>query len=205
MIHWLDTFEQSIVNLKRIFPSAHLLIMFRRQGDFIVSLWRSHLMMGEQEAFEDFYGPAKLFREQDFLIAPKLEIIRREFGESASFLSFEEFKQHGPAYLDSFFGGQGICRDKGVKTRQRPNPSFNGAKLRVVRRLNRLYGRLPNRVRQPLARAGIKPKILMQRGLPFWNPREEPRIRDARIAINEKLSADYDIFLTQAFLAEHQG
>ena len=76
IVKWADTFEQAIVNLKRIFPSAHLLILFRRQGDFVVSLWRSHLMMGGQEAFTEFYGPGRLFTTSDILIKPKLEVIR---------------------------------------------------------------------------------------------------------------------------------
>ena len=124
LVHWADTFGQAIINLKRIFPSAHLLIMFRRQGDFVVSLWRSHLMMGGQESFLDFYGPGKLFREEDLLIAPKMEVIRREFGNNATFLSFEEFKQQGVAYMHAFFEGQGIYRGHAVKTKKPPKPEL---------------------------------------------------------------------------------
>ena len=204
LVRWADTFEQAIANLKRIFPTAHILVMFRRQGDFIVSLWRSHVMMGGVETFSEYFGETGMFHEEDILIEPKVQVLRREFGENVTFFSFEDFKRQGPAYLDGFFASRGMLRNPAANVKRLRNASFRGSKLEVTRRINFFYFKIPNKFRVVLNKLRLNHRILFQRILTLWDPPEEPNIAEIRRRINERLADDYSRFETHKFVPPGQ-
>lgn len=187
---WFYSFQVAIENLKVIFPEAHIVIVFRRHGDLVCSLYKQYIQEGGVLKFEEFYGPAGVIKESDLNFSRRLKFLQQKFSK-VSVLSFEDFKEEGAEYFNSFFKAQGFDTSSS-SNKKKENSSISGNKIEILRRINKYYYKSPKVLKDVLALTNLTPRRVFQKRLNFWKPQDPNYLKVFRSEINEALLSDWN-------------
>lgn len=135
--------------IKRIFPDALILIVFREQRQFLLSSYRNLIRQGFayglKEFLQPYTGPGNLSFRPSFLEYSKLiNAYRQEFGEGKVLaLPYELLREKENDFTCRISNFAGV--DLPVQPlKNRANESRRESELVVLRRLNRIFCRSQN-------------------------------------------------------------
>ncbi len=190
--HWIHSFKIAVQNCRLIYPHASVVIVFRRHGDLLLSLYKQYVQEGGILPLRDFYGPEGVIREEDLSYEARWEVLKENFGQVYA-LDFERFRQEGVAYFDRFFSAIGLKRTQaGHAGLQQRNISITGVKVEMLRRINGCYRYAPENLKRLMQMAGMTPRQIMQKRLSFWKPADPPGFIQLQQQVNDKMAADWE-------------
>lgn len=187
---WLESFEMATDNMQQLFPDAHIVVVFRKQGDLLISLYKQYIQEGGELNFQNFYNENGVLKEKDLALKPRLDILNEKFSR-VSVLSFEEFKSEGVEYFDKFFNSIGYSR-RDFGNVKRENSSISGRKIELLRGVNKHYRKAPKRLKDVLAFAKLTPRKILQKRLNTWNPKDPEEFNEIKLQVNSQLQHDWE-------------
>jgi hypothetical protein len=198
--HWMDSFRMAVENVKLIHPGATIIIVFRKHGDLLISMYKQYIQEGGILPFELFYGDHGIIREEDLSYEARWKFLTANF-ENVYALSFEQFKAEGVAYFDRFFAFLGLERpaESGIRLEKR-NESITGAKVEMLRKINPFYRYIPAKAQKILQMLGCTPRQVFQKRLAFWKPADAPVLTAARKEVNAQMEGDWK-YISEVFYA----
>ena len=185
---YINSFETSIINIKKFFPEAHIILVFRKHGDFLVSLYKQYVQEGGVLPFHKFYNEKGVIKDEDLDFSRRISHILNNF-QNFSFLSFEDFKIEGVEYFNRFFATIGI--GPGENSKRKANRSISGSKIELLRIINQYYPRLPEPVQTLLLKNQMTPRKILQTRLGCWNPKDPEIYSEIKRSINVHFSHDW--------------
>lgn len=194
--HWFNSFEKNVLALKKFFPNASIVVVFRKHEELLFSMYKQYIQEGGLLAYENFYGSKDaIIRHEDLLFRNRIEIIKNTF-ENSYFLNYHEFKKDGVEYFDSFFQSEfGINRKEFDQVRKpEQNKSISGSKVELLRRVNFYYGKLPRKVRGFIRYIRWSPRDILQQRLGFWNSIDSYTLQENKVKIKEEFASDWEFF-----------
>ena len=54
--HWIDSFKNAIGNLKILFPDAIILVLYRKHGELLISMYKQYIQEGGVLQLNRFYN-----------------------------------------------------------------------------------------------------------------------------------------------------
>lgn len=196
--YWIKSFEINIYNIKRFFPEATIICVFRKPGDLCLSMYKQYIHEGGILSFEDFYSPEGVMGEQDLSVQARIDILEKSFN-NCYYLNYNSFKELGDDYFSDFFKrefdltnvvslGQGTVKS---------NRSVEGWKLESLRRINRYYGYLPSSIKKSLRRLRLSPRDIIQNRLNSVNAKDDESLVNRIKEINHRFEGEWDVFEKQ--------
>lgn len=95
-------FEREVRWFTETYPQARIIIIFRQHDSWIASQYKRHVKNGWYHDFEDFLDLKKdrgLWKQEDLLFYPKLEIIQECCQEKPLVLFYDELVQNPEAFF----------------------------------------------------------------------------------------------------------
>lgn len=184
-----NSFENSIKNLKIVYPEARILIVFRKHGDWLISLYAQYILEGGTLSFNYFYNENGVIRKEDLYFDKKLEFLKSNFHE-VDVLSFEKFKLEGFDYFDRYFESLGY-KGSTIRSKQKTHSRIKGKKLEFLRRINLVYHKFPSTVRNILRKNKIEPRNIINGRLDFWKTTDDSAMERVKKDVNEYFIEDW--------------
>jgi hypothetical protein len=189
--HWIDSFSHAIENCRKLYPHAEIIIVFRRHGDLLISMYKQYVQEGGTLPFEKFYGEHGVINQKDLHFSTRLHLLQTAFKKVYA-LSFEDIKQYKENYFIKFFDFCGIAADPDKIRSTFSNESISGVKIEILRRINTVYCRFPKAMRKGLNRVRLTPRHILQRRLRFWKPRDNERMITVAHDVNQHFDNDWE-------------
>jgi hypothetical protein len=188
--HWIDSFRVAIQNLKLLYPSATIVMVVRKHGSLLLSMYKQYVQEGGILPFEKFYGKDGIIRDEDLSYQERLTVLSGNF-DNVHILSFEDFKREGVSYLHGFFGSLGLSYSTSGGDLQEKNKSISGKKVDVLRAINKIYRHLPSKAKKVLQRAHVSPRQILQSWFSFWKPADPPALLEVVRDVDKKFEKDW--------------
>lgn len=189
--NWLDSFNWQVENIYKFFPEAVILIVFRRHGDFLVSMYKQYIQEGGTLSFDAFYGDKRVISKDNLSYRNRIEKIRSLF-KNYYILSYEDYRNAGDEFFDRFFiENFGITRENIANKSINHNKSISGNKIELLRKINKPYYKLPKKLRGFLRYIRVSPRDILQNKLSFWNPQDPSYLIEAKERINKEMEDDW--------------
>ena len=191
---WIKSFETNVINLKRFFPTAVILVFFRKQGDLLLSMYKQYLHEGGTLPLKEFYNGGKIMSQADLSFTKRINILNKNF-DKVYFLNYETFKKKGNDYLVDFFNIEFDIRtsQKNIASTQE-NKSISGAKLEILRKVNPVYNRVPLKLKKLIRIARLSPRDILQNRLSFWQPKDVEEHTAFKHKVNNHFRDDWEYF-----------
>lgn len=186
---YLTSFEKAIENLHRIYPDSHIIIVFRKHGDFLISLYKQYVQEGGVLEFQKFYNEKGVIMGDDLIFNDRVDYIKKYF-QKVDVLSFEDFKSEGIDYLDQYFVSLGIERNEILSTRS-AHRSITGKKIELLRRINTVYPKIPKSFQNVLTKNHFTPRKILQSRMKYWNSQDPISFQDIGAQVNQKFEDDW--------------
>jgi len=186
--HWLNSFDDNIKLLNSVFSNAIIIVVFRKHGNLLTSLYKQYIQGGGVLKFSLFYGELGVLRPKDLSFRHRINLLKENF-DNVYFLNYEKYLQIGDDYMKSFFEKElriDIIDDDN-KRKSKSNYSISGSKIYLLRRINTYYQRLPNRFRTIFRYFQLSPRDFLQNHLRFWRPKDPPYFEE----VSKKIDADF--------------
>lgn len=194
---YINSFEIAINNIKEVFPHAIIVIVFRKHGDFLLSLYKQYIQEGGILNFKNFYNYKGVIRDKDLSFAERINFLKNQF-EEVHVLSFEKFKSEGIDYYNRFFTSLG-CKTGALDNKSKANSSISGNKIEILRKLNRYYPYTPQVIKTVLTISRLTPRKVLQEKLSFWKPSDSRILKDEKQRVNENFKPDWKRVESQFF------
>lgn len=189
--NWIDSFKLTILNLKTIFPNAHLIIVFRKHGDLLISLYKQYLHEGGVLNFDEFYGETNgVITDKDINFKYRISFLKEHF-DQVDILSFEKFKSKGINYFNEYFYSLGFVNNDSKEEKKKYNQGVSGKKIEMLRKANRFYYILPDFIKRVLYKVNLTPRRIFQNRLQFWNSPDSPQLIAMKNYLNKKFQEDW--------------
>lgn len=185
------TFKQAIKNLKSIFPNGHIIVVFRKHGDFLLSLYKQYVSQGGTLSLDKFYYEKGVIKDEDLDFSRRIKLLKENF-EKVDILNFEQFKIEGRKYYDRYFIEQGFGKSICSEPKGRPNESISGKKIELLRGINRFYSGVPNKIRHLLAKNHFSPRKILQSRMRFWRSKDSFDFIKVKTEVNKKFDSDWE-------------
>jgi hypothetical protein len=107
----LEQVDASLKRLSEIFPGAVILMSFRPHESFIVSSYKQYLHQGGILRFKDYFDftdDSGLMKREQFLFAPRVEMVRKHFGRPPFVFLQQEIRNGLPLLLSDMGRLMGI-------------------------------------------------------------------------------------------------
>lgn len=194
--NWSKSFEENVTSLKKFFPDAIIIIVMRRHGDLLVSLYKQYIQEGGFLSLKGFYGDNGVISPSDLNLKFRIDIIKKNFS-NCYFLNFERFKKYGDKYIETFFKREfeGIeINDRLVNSLRNKNRSISGKKIVLLRMINPYYYRLPKKAKGIIRYLRLSPRDIFQTKLSFWSSPDNDELENLRINTNKSFQEDWEFF-----------
>ncbi len=193
--NWINSFENSIYNLNKIFPHSYIVIFFRLPGDLLISMYKQYIQTGGTLNLDNFYGDKKFIEPFELSIKKRIEILDKYFGGNCFFLNYQKFKKIGNKYVDDFLKNEfNINAQNYNQITSYRNQSITGAKLEIMRETNRYYTRLPEKIQWLTRNMRCTPRDILQKHLSFWKPTDKTYITELKEKVNNEFKEDWMFF-----------
>lgn len=195
--HWIDSFKNNITALKNFFPNAIIVVMFRRQGDLLGSMYKQYIQEGGVLPLKEFYGAGKVITPEDLSFKTRIDILKNYF-DTVYCLNFEQYKKEGDEYFRKFCEDE-LClnfdQDKNIGN-TKSNRSISGKKIELLRKVNKFYQPLPRKFRTLVRYFRWSPRDIFQQRLAFWKTKDTEEFKRLKEQINKDFNADWAYFET---------
>lgn len=192
---YLGFFKKAVSNLKLIFPYAKIIIVFRKHGNLLISLYKQYIQEGGILPFKEFYNENGVIRDEDLNFSTQIRILNENF-DQVDFLSFEQFKEEVVLYYDRYFTALGYGKSEG-KVRHKANQSIAGKKVELLRKFNKVYPKLPTSFQNLLEKNQFTPRKILQGRMKFWKSKDSDHFKIIKDEINRKFKEDWAFFEEQ--------
>jgi len=190
--HWIGSFEKNISILYKLLPHAHLLFVFRKHGDLLLSMYKQYVQEGGVLKFNDFFSETGVIRKEDLNYTYRIKKVCSLFNK-VYVLSYEDYKKFGNDFLDSFIQKElNLSRNELSIDKTKYNKSVSGSKLELLRKINKVYKKLPFRWSNLLNCLGWGPERILRQKLAFWSPKDSAEFRKIRDEINIEMQNDWN-------------
>ena len=193
--YWLKSFETNIYNIKRYFPEATIVCVFRRPGDLCVSMYKQYIHEGGILSFNDFYSSEGVIGEQDLSVLARVNILEKQF-DNCFFLNYEDYKKIGDEYFRDFFKTKFELRFNNnlEQNSVKSNRGVAGWKLKSLRWTNKYYRFLPSYLKKGLRRLRWSPRDIFQNKLNFISAVDDVSLENVRKEINTSFNEEWGVF-----------
>lgn len=188
--HWISSFNMAVMNLKFLIPDSNIIIVFRRHGDLLISMYKQYIQEGGILPFDKFYNENGVIRKEDLNFRNRIEMLETQFS-NVYILSFEKFRKTGIGYFNSFFSQLNIEQCTPLESRKIRNESISGVKLEILRKSNKLYRHLPKRIKGIANYLYISPRRILQNRLSFWKPKDSQSLTNIAKSVNKEFESDW--------------
>ena len=193
--NWMTSFKVTTDNLKQLYPEAHIIVVFRKHGDLLVSLYKQYLHEGGILKFKDFYHPNGVINDEDLNFQLRIEKLREDF-ENVDVLSFEEFKTTGLGYFIDYFKNLGFNLSLNPSDKNE-NIGVSGKKIEMIRFANKFYRNIPRFIKFIFFKTKFTPRDIFQRRLSFWKSPDSRKWIQIKEEINLKFRKDWDYIIQE--------
>ena len=186
---YLSSFKRAIENLYRVYPDSRIIVVFRRHGDFLLSLYKQYVQEGGVLQFQEFYDEKGVIKNGDLDFSYRVGYIKKYF-QKVDVLSFEDFKAGGIDYFDRYFISLGIGKSE-ILNNHSVHQSINGKKIELLRRINKVYPKIPKAFQNLLAKNDLTPRKILQARMEFWKSKDPEIFEVIREQVNQKFADDW--------------
>lgn len=196
---WMLSFKTSVLNIKKLYPEGEILIVLRKHGDFLISLYKQYLHEGGVLKFKDFFSSEGVIKPEHLIYEKRLQFLSEHF-KKVHVMNFEEFKISGDSYFNMFFNSLNLSV---VKNEQyidlKTNKSVSGKKINLLRIANILYAKSPRYVKNICAKNKLTPREIFQNKLSKLNSKDSKDLEEIRNKINSDFNQDWAKILENSF------
>ena len=198
---WLKSFDWNINQLKKFFPDASIIVLFRNHADMLFSMYKQYIQEGGRLDFDSFYGVKKVISPEDLSYRHRIDLLRKLFPE-VYFLNYEDYKKEGDKYIQAFFKEvfNLSLKEIGIDSYKKRNVSISGWKIEFLRRINPIYNRIPKAIRGPLRYFKWSPRDILQIRLSFINPMDSDYFSEIKQQVNDEFMDDWAYFLKHQWI-----
>ena len=191
---WIDSFKMNIEALKRFFPEAIIIVVFRKHGDLALSMYKQYINEGNSCTLNEFFGENAIMTARDLNFKRRIEFLEQKF-DKVYLLNYETYKVRGFNYFDGLFSEElNIERNRIEHKSGKSNKSLTGSKLYLLRNINPVYNRLPIKLKKFLRYIRISPRDILQNKMSFWNPKDPQEFKEFKNQINKDFAEDWQYF-----------
>jgi hypothetical protein len=191
--HWINSFEKSISNLHKLISEADILIVFRRHGDLLLSMYKQYVQEVGILKFHEFFSETGVIRKEDLNYTFRIKKVCSLFNK-VYVLSYEDFKKSGNNFFDSFIERElNLSRNDLSIDKSKFNRGISGSKLELLRKINKVYRKFPFRLSNFLNCLGWSPERILRQKLAFWSPKDFVEFQKIRDEINIEMQDDWDV------------
>lgn len=200
---WLDEFSRRLEALARRFPSARIMLSFRKHEALLTSYYkeyiskpgRQHLSLDE---FFDVQTNKGLVRHEELVFSELVRLVERHFEAPPFVYLFEDVVQRLPVFLEdlSAFFGEEVPLPAVVES-DRVNPGVRYYQAKLLVRLNQLDGWLqrtplvPGLYNPLFRKLSIEPDRLCRKHLAFVSRRPIVLTEEQKDFIREEYASDW--------------
>ena len=187
---YIESFDQTVKNLQLVHPDARIIIIFRKHGDWLISMYKQYVLEGGILNFKDFYNENGVLTDNDLNYSKRIEFLKGRF-DDVDVLSFEQFKKEGPSYYDRYFASLGFGPSQ-IHSNSGVNASMSGKKLELLRNINKYYPTIPQSLRNLLRKNGMEPRRVLRTRMKFWKTTDTSELKETKIQVNNKFASDWE-------------
>ena len=191
--HWLNSFDIATENLKKLYPNAHIIIVFRKHGDLLISLYKQYLHEGGVLRLQDFYSANGVIRDEDLNFQYRIEKLTQIF-ENVDVLSFEDFKYRGVDYFIDYFKEFSLASSF-THNNKNENSGVSGKKIEMIRMTNKFYRKIPRFIRFIFFKTKFTPRDIFQHRLGFWNSPDSRELLQIKEDVNSRHRNDWEFVI----------
>lgn len=192
---WIYSFEDAIKNLLIIFNQPTIIIVFRKHGDLLVSLYKQYIQEGGVLSLGEFYSKDGVIKPIDLCFKKRIDILQNTF-KNIYFLSYEDFKKNGANYFDNLGNNLGFKINAEfikIYKSSNNNVSISGKKIEILRKINKSHY-IPIKYLRFLRRYQISPRDIFQNHLSFWKTTDTEEMLNIKEKINKEFEEDWTYF-----------
>ncbi len=129
-------FEREVSKFAKSFPDTTIIIVFRRQDQWIASQYRRFVKNGHFIPFEEFFDVKNdrgLFKKTDLTYMRYLEIIERHFTKEPLILLYQDLVDDPMGFIDKIAERVGVSYDNSKINLKRKHTSYSEKQLKVLR------------------------------------------------------------------------
>lgn len=190
---WIDSFQACMDRIKRVFNNPTIVILFRKHGDLIISMYKQYIQEGGMLTLNEFYGEDGVIKPSNLIFSKRIDTLNKLF-DNVYFLSYEDFRMNEKDYFDNFFSIFNISKRKNeMSTSVNDNISISGKKIELLRKINKMYF-IPISLKRKLRRFRISPRDIFQSRLRFWKTKDSIEIINFKENINKRFKSDWEYF-----------
>jgi hypothetical protein len=134
---WLVSRSHRLKNLSDLWPDANIIVVVRRHGEWLSSMYRQYLHQGGISLYKDFFDTEsdQLVERGGLIYKDMVVALQSYFSGKILFLNYEGLRKdpNETLYCLAEFIGCGLT---GPITSQEVNPSVKRLQARILRRLN---------------------------------------------------------------------
>jgi hypothetical protein len=187
---YLDSFNVSVRNMKRIFSAAEIIIFVRKHEDFILSFYRHYIKRGGVRKFDEFYGENGVIAPHEILLKPKIKLLNETFNKVHIF----DYQDLVDTPSETILKLLSILEESNISNNQaksRVNVSVRGWRVEAIRRYNRIFYILPVIIQNILTRIYLNPELLFTKILSFIPSKSSEFDGDTKISISKSFEEDW--------------
>ncbi len=171
-----EKFEEMIGWFAEDFPDTGIIMVLRRQDEWIYSQFKRLIKNGRTWTFNEFFNfkDKGYFKVKDLCFFEKIKLVERTFTKKPLILIYDELKERPFDFLDKIAKYTETKYDKGTITLKRKHKSYNERQLSILYKLSCHINLIPRGffkkyffvypVRYPiLYLAGFFPNFIVQR------------------------------------------
>ncbi|MFP4620033.1 MAG: hypothetical protein ACLFM7_01875 [Bacteroidales bacterium] len=133
-------FGREVRKIAANYPRAHIIIVLRRNDQWIASQYRRYIKNGGIRSFERFVDlehDTGVWKQKDIYFYPKLRLVKELFNSWPLVLFHDELKQDAFGFFDKLARYMGADYDRSRVDVNPAHKSYTEKQLKILRRFNR--------------------------------------------------------------------
>jgi hypothetical protein len=157
--------EDEVQYFSKHFPDAKPIMVLRRQDGWIASQFRRYAKNGGHLPFEKFIdleNNTGLWKKDELLFYPKIQILEKYFSSKPLVLLHEELVRQPYTFFDKIVRFMGASYDKDQVSLTRQHKSYNEKQLLILREINKVLHLRPRKIHnKPLSKIEFRSRWLV--------------------------------------------
>ncbi len=144
----LKRLGEEVENITKIYPSAKIILIFRRHDDWLKSRYKYHIRKNGHETFNEFFNLEQnngLWKKEDLIYQDKVKLIESLCNEKPLVLTFDQLKNNPDAFVNRILQYLDTGLKPKAKKNKRVNKAFKEKQLIILRKYNSIYPYKPSR------------------------------------------------------------
>lgn len=206
-LNWIEKYKNSVRNIKKLFPEAKIIIVFRKHSSMIESIYKQYLHEGGHKNVSDFFNidnERHVINKEELFYRKRIELIHDLFSEENVFVStYETMKENKVLFIQKLLYFMEINEKNDASALLKLNDKninvgvkrTQGKLLRIFNLMDMYLSKtkvLPTFNNKIFTKLGINPRKLFQYRLKWIDKRNLELEEDYKNKIDEYYKEDWN-------------